>query len=311
MISIAMATYNGEEFIKEQLDSILQQTYKDFELIICDDCSSDNTVEILKEYELKDNRIKVIVNESNLGFKKNFEKLISLCNGDFIAFCDQDDIWTDDHLEILLNEIGDKDLICGNAELIDKTGNKMHLTTYECLSNFNFPPQKEFLFKNLLYGNFAQGTAMMITRRIANQIVPIPDCVLYHDWWAASIATLNNGCSYTKKTVLLYRQHDSNQTVTKEYKVFSSIKKAIEKRKKIKEEYKNKIEYATELEKRTQNTDFLNSIQESKQYYTSLLHNLRKGIPLFKKNYSSIYWVRNPSKKLYLLRFIKIFLFKI
>lgn len=306
-----MATYNGAEFIEKQIDSILEQTYSDFELIICDDCSKDNTVSILKEYELKDKRIKVVVNESNLGFKKNFEKIISLCNGDYIAFCDQDDIWTQNHLEILLNEIGNKDLICGNAELIDKTGNKMKLTTYECLSNFNFPNQNELLFKNLLYGNFAQGTAMMITKRIANQITPIPECVLYHDWWAASIATLNNGCSYTNKTVLLYRQHGSNQTVTKEYKVFSSIKTAIEKRKKIKEEYKNKIEYATELEKRTKNPDFLNSIQESKQYYTSLLHNQCKGISLFRKNYSSIYWVRNPSKKLYLLRFIKVFLFKI
>ena len=306
-----MATYNGAEFVSQQIESILQQSYKDFELLICDDCSKDNTVEILKEYEIKDKRIKAVVNEANLGFKKNFEKLISLCNGDYIAFCDQDDIWTTDHLEILLNEIKDKDLICGNAELIDKTGNIMNLTTYECLSNFDFPPQNESLFKNLLYGNFAQGTAMMITRRIANQIVPIPECVLYHDWWAASIATLNNGCSYTNKTVLLYRQHGSNQTVTKEYKVFSSIKNAIEKRKKIKEEYKNKIEYATELENRTKNPEFLNSIQESKQYYTFLLHNQCKGISLFKKNYSSIYWVRNPSKKLYLLRFIKVFLFKI
>lgn len=311
MISIAMATYNGADFVAEQIESILEQTYTDFELIISDDCSKDNTVEIINQYATKDKRIKVVVNENNLGFKKNFEKLISLCKGDFIAFCDQDDIWTNDHLEILLNEIGDKDLICGNAELIDKSGNKMNLSTYECLSNFDFPLQNELLFKNLLYGNFAQGTAMMITKQIANKIVPIPECVLYHDWWAALIATLNNGCSYTNKTVLLYRQHGTNQTITKEYKVFSAIKNAIEKRKKIKEEYKIKIEYAIELENRTQNQDFLKSIQECKDYYTSLLHNNYKGISLFKKNYSSIYWVRNPSKKLLFLRFIKVFLFKI
>ena len=108
MISIAMATYNGAEFVAEQIESILMQTYTDFELIISDDCSKDNTVEILNQFASKDKRIKVIVNEKNLGFKKNFEKIISLCKGDYIAFCDQDDIWTLDHLEILLNEIKDK-----------------------------------------------------------------------------------------------------------------------------------------------------------------------------------------------------------
>ena len=308
MISIAMATYNGAEFVAEQIESILEQTYTDFELIISDDCSIDNTVEILKQYALKDKRIKIIVNENNIGFKKNFEKLISLCKGDYIAFCDQDDIWTLDHLEILLNEIKDKDLVCGNAELIDKAGNKMNLTTYECLSQFSFPHTNEILFQKLLYGNFAQGTAMMISKRISNQIVPIPSCCPYHDWWAASIACLNKGCAYTEKTVLYYRQHGTNLTVTKKYKIIDSIKNALHQREKMKEEYKQKIEYATELEYRTSNPTFLNSIIESKKYYSALLHNPYKAISLFNKNFSNIYWVRNPSKKLYWLRFIKVFI---
>ncbi|SEQ81412.1 Glycosyltransferase involved in cell wall bisynthesis [Treponema bryantii] len=311
MISIAMATYNGAEFVAEQIESILEQTYTDFELIISDDCSKDNTVEILNQYAAKDKRIKIIINENNLGFKKNFEQLISMCHGDYIAFCDQDDIWTINHLEILINEIKDKDLVCGNADLIDKDGNKMNITTYECLSNFNLPEQNEATFKKLLYGNFAQGTAMMIKKNIANKIIPIPDCCLYHDWWAASIAAINNGCTYTNKKVLLYRQHGTNQTVTKKYKIIASIKNALQQRKNIKEEYKQKIEFASELEQRTSNPAFLSSINESKEYYTALLHNPFKAISLFKKNYSDIYWVRNPSKKLFWLRFIKVFLLKI
>ena len=93
LISIAMTSYNGEKYIREQLDSILTQTYGNFELIICDDRSKDSTVEIIKDYCIKDSRIKLYVNEKNLGFKKNFEKAISLCKGEYIALSDQDDIY--------------------------------------------------------------------------------------------------------------------------------------------------------------------------------------------------------------------------
>ena len=79
MIGIAMTTYNGERFLREQIDSILNQTYTDFELIICDDVSSDSTVDILNEYAQKDSRIHIIQNEKNLGFLKNFEKAIRIC----------------------------------------------------------------------------------------------------------------------------------------------------------------------------------------------------------------------------------------
>ena len=91
MISIAMATYNGEKNIKEQIESILNQTLKEFELIICDDASTDNTVPILTSFAEKDKRIKILKNEQNLGFKKNFEKILFHCTGEYIAFCDQDD----------------------------------------------------------------------------------------------------------------------------------------------------------------------------------------------------------------------------
>ena len=99
MISVAMATYNGEKFIREQLDSILAQTITDWELIVCDDVSTDSTIAILEEYANKDGRIQIHKNKVNLGFKRNFEKAISLCSGDYIALCDQDDIWKHDKVE--------------------------------------------------------------------------------------------------------------------------------------------------------------------------------------------------------------------
>lgn len=123
MISIAMATYNGEKYLREQLDSILAQTVQDFELIVCDDCSTDLTMQILNEYAERDSRIKVFENEENLGFKKNFEKVIGLCSGNYIALSDQDDIWLPEHLEVLYKNIGEKSTSWGNSLLIDSNGN--------------------------------------------------------------------------------------------------------------------------------------------------------------------------------------------
>ena len=85
LISIALATYNGEKYIREQLDSILSQSYTNFELIICDDHSTDSTIEVIKYYLEKDSRISLYQNKTNNGFLKTFEKILSLCKGIYIA----------------------------------------------------------------------------------------------------------------------------------------------------------------------------------------------------------------------------------
>ena len=103
MIGIAMTSYNGEKYLKEQIDSILNQTVSDFELIVCDDVSSDSTMDILNGYAAKDSRVHVFRNEENLGFLKNFEKAIRICldrGAEYVALADQDDIWTENHLEV-------------------------------------------------------------------------------------------------------------------------------------------------------------------------------------------------------------------
>ena len=120
LISIAMCTYNGERFLNEQISSILEQTYRNFELVIVNDNSKDNSINIIKEYQSKDNRIKLFQNNKNIGFLKNFEKAISLCRGDFIALSDQDDVWKKNKLEIFLKNINDNMLIYLDAILIDE-----------------------------------------------------------------------------------------------------------------------------------------------------------------------------------------------
>ena len=120
LVSIAMCTYNGEKYLRGQLDSIIGQTYKNLEIIIVDDGSKDATMHILNTYASIDNRIKIFQNEKNLGFVQNFSKAISLCNGDFIALADQDDIWKKNKIEVFINEIGENTLIYSDAQLMDE-----------------------------------------------------------------------------------------------------------------------------------------------------------------------------------------------
>ena len=122
MISIAMATYNGEKYLKEQIDSILNQSIQEFELVVCDDCSTDNTWSMLEEYAQHDNRITIIENEKNLGVKHNFEKAISLTKGEFIAFSDQDDIWLKEKVEKSVEKLKkeDLDIVFTDLEVVDE-----------------------------------------------------------------------------------------------------------------------------------------------------------------------------------------------
>lgn len=110
LVSIALATYNGEKFIAEQMESILNQSFQDFEVIIHDDCSADETYNLLRQFAQKDSRIVLKKNEYNLGFAKNFKTIVDDCSGKYIAFSDQDDIWDIRHLEVLLSIIENKDI---------------------------------------------------------------------------------------------------------------------------------------------------------------------------------------------------------
>jgi glycosyltransferase involved in cell wall biosynthesis len=313
MISIAMATYNGVRFLAEQIDSIISQTYSDFELIVCDDCSKDNTFALLVEYQKKDRRIHVFENEVNLGFKKNFEKAVGLCKGDFIAFCDQDDIWTENHLEVLVKNIGNKDLICGKAELVDENGISLGVSTSECFIPHAPSDDKSEVFEQLLYSNFVQGTAAMISRNLVQYLFPIPDCVRFHDWWAASISCLHNGLTYVDEVVLKYRQHGTNVTTTKKYSplesIVTSVKRVFKKSDKLLNDYKDIVTYGNALRDKVTDENNMKAIDISVKYYTNLIENHRiRNIPTFFEKYKKIYWTRKPTFSMKIIRFIKIFI---
>ncbi len=208
-----MTTYNGERFLREQLDSILRQTIENFELIICDDRSSDGTWEILEEYRERDGRISVFRNEENLGFKKNFEKAISLCNGDYIALSDQDDIWMPNHLGKLLSIIGNRLLACGNADLINGEGEKLGLTLAEMESLDNLSSNGlEQAYTIVYFRSAFQGASMLIKREFFNMALPIPEGAKFHDSWFSLLSCFNGGIAYTFETINNYRMHSSNVT---------------------------------------------------------------------------------------------------
>lgn len=212
-ISVAMATYNGEKYIREQIDSILNQTVQDFEIVVCDDCSSDGTWSILEDYSNHDNRVKAFRNGDNLGFKKNFEKTITLCQGDYVALCDQDDIWTTDHLEVLLNVMKDGvQISCGRPLFVDEN-NKELPKKYDYFRMVRAPISNEDTARHIFLGKSTyQGASMLIRRSFFDVALPIPDGVNYHDTWFAALAAVMNGFIYVDKYIMRYRRISNSVT---------------------------------------------------------------------------------------------------
>ncbi|WP_136481507.1 glycosyltransferase family 2 protein [Cognatitamlana onchidii] len=203
-VSIVLCSYNGEKYISEQIDSILNQSFKDFELIISDDRSTDSTIKILKTYADKDSRIKWHINESNLGYVKNFEKGISLANGNYILLSDQDDIWDLTKIEKLYNNIEDHALIYCDSLFVNSN---LESTEKKMSSSKNMISTTNPL--NLCLANSVSGHAMMFKKELTAQLFPFPKLVP-HDWWIAFVASFNGGIVYFNDALIKYRIHDSN-----------------------------------------------------------------------------------------------------
>lgn len=316
MISIAMATYNGERYLREQIDSILSQTIQDFELIVCDDCSTDTTWNILLDYQVQDSRIKCYRNEENLGFKKNFEKAIRLCTGEYIALSDQDDIWLPEHLEKLVNIIGDADLACGNAELIDNKGNSIGLFLSEASGLYILYSHEKMTYRLLCFTNSFQGASMLIRRDfLFEKALPMPEGVLYHDAWFAACACLSNGIHYTFDVITLYRQHGKNASgQKKQWSMMHAVIRAFS-------SIFNKTEYTTDrfaYIKEMKNRFSLSEKQKKILEECSMYLRLHKGELSFREKIQCLSWYwkhykyifTSKTNKYRLSRTIKLFLTK-
>ena len=146
-INILMATYNGRKYLKKQIDSILNQTYSDFRLLISDDASTDSTLKILEEYEKKDSRVEIYSHEKNLGFVANFEFLINQVRSEYFMLADQDDVWEADKIECSLRKLEetDSDLVYTDLEMVDAKLNQIAPSFWK---------YKGFYDKVIKYNNF-------------------------------------------------------------------------------------------------------------------------------------------------------------
>lgn len=275
-ISIAMATFNGEKFLRQQLDSIQSQTFKDYELIIGDDCSSDHTLDILKEYAAKDPRIQIIVNKTNLGFKKNFENILSKCTGAYIAFCDQDDIWENNHLEFLYFHINQYDCIGCNANFINEHEKSLNTSMMDFLKIHDIPKSTDAFLKFELFANMIQGSASLFTHDLVSKALPFPRNIKFHDYWLALNACTRKGCVYYNKSILSYRRHSSNVTEYQKFNLIRVLKKISRLSKDKKTYYIDNINVLENLKYRLGSSTNLTRISEALVFYKNLSNNTHR-----------------------------------
>lgn len=204
MISVAMCTYNGEAYLREQLQSIVDQSWKNLDIVIVDDCSTDGTVALLREFAAVDNRIRVFENPENLGFIRNFSRAIQECQADYIALADQDDVWLPDKLATLMAEIGDNLLIYSRVSLIDGDGNPLDGT---------FPRVKRIEGHcplSLIFDNCVTGHACLLRKELVDRALPFPVSLLAHDQWLAIAAAASAELKASDQVLSLYRLHQRN-----------------------------------------------------------------------------------------------------
>jgi glycosyltransferase involved in cell wall biosynthesis len=204
LVSVVLGTYNGETFLREQLDSVLAQTYPNIELIAVDDSSADGTVGILREYAARDPRIQVYVNETNLGFIRNFEKGCALATGRWISVCDQDDYWFPEKVGKMVRAIGDRPMIYCDSYLCDAGLQPLGKKISDIVHYQAFDDCRQLCVFSRMYGH-----ATLITRELLEKASPfIPE--MPHDGWLAFHATLYGGVGYLPEALVKYRQHASN-----------------------------------------------------------------------------------------------------
>lgn len=212
-VDVLLATYNGEKYLKCQLDSILNQTHKNIRLLINDDCSTDNTRVILKEYEEKDDRIKVKYNEKNLGYVKNFEDLLKRVENKYFALSDQDDFWKKEKIEKSLNKLleEDADLVFTDLEPVDE---KLKIITPSMVRFMQMDKniKKHQDYKLLFLRNCVTGCTILSKKELINKYIPIPTKKpMVHDWWMALIISQIGKITFLDEPTIKYRQHGNNQ----------------------------------------------------------------------------------------------------
>lgn len=217
-VDILLATYNGEKYLREQLDSLLNQTYTNFRIIISDDMSTDSTRKILEEYVQKDNRIIVHMQKNNIGVVSNFEFLLNKVESKYYMFSDQDDIWYEDKIEKTVKKLEetDSDLVFTDLEVVDNQLNVIYDSYWE-LKGLKEKILKYNSFEALYLNNYVTGCTILAKNETIAKILPIPKNSIYilHDYWLALIISQNGKIEFLNEPTIKYRQHKDNKVGSK------------------------------------------------------------------------------------------------
>lgn len=228
-IAVVLATYNGEKYLKRQIESILDQTYKNIKIYIGDDCSKDGTIDIIRAYKnLYPDKITYYQNKINIGFVKNFEKLLQNTKEDYIAFSDQDDIWLPSKLEEQINKIKEIEkksnlpIMChSDLIMIDENHNIIY-NSFFSFKKYKLKPEKDL--GHILGPCGVMGNTMMINRTLKDIILPFPEEIDFHDYYIAVVCELFGKRVTFYKAFVLYRIHQDN---TSNNKLYPSVYKGI------------------------------------------------------------------------------------
>jgi glycosyltransferase involved in cell wall biosynthesis len=209
MVSVCMATYNGEKYIKEQISSILLQLAGGDELVISDDQSNDNTVSIIESFG--DKRIRLFLNSKKKGVINNFENALANAKGDFIFLSDQDDIWFPDKVAECLLRLENYNLVVSNCEIVDGSLNVINTSYFKALN------AGSGLIRNLKKNTFL-GCCICFDKALLKLVLPFPSKIPMHDIWIGFTGTLFGKVKFYDKVLMQYRRHDftvTHQTVGK------------------------------------------------------------------------------------------------
>lgn len=291
-IAILLATYQGESYIKQQLDSLLGQTYKNWKAFIHDDGSKDQTVRIVKEYcEKYPDHFSIIEGPSCGGAKGNFFFLTNMIESELYMYCDQDDVWKSEKVQITLDgmeKISKKEKPClvftdltvvdSNLKVIDNS--MSHYQRLDC--------EKKGLNRALIQ-NVVTGCTMMINRSLRDLMVKKCDYknVLMHDWWAAVIANAFGEAYYIDVPTILYRQHLDNSVGAKKTFSIENLKAIIRNQQKVKDALKGTRIQAAEFYK-------VFRIKSCKKYAESgKMPKVKRVVFYFKNGYFKSSLIRN------------------
>lgn len=221
LVSIALATYNGERFVEEQIQSLLAQDYPNLEIVISDDCSQDSTWQILKRYAQLDTRIRLLPRDKNVGYVKNFLRVFEECKGELISSCDQDDIWYSNKTSRLVEEIGDATLIYCNNRFIDEDNRSLGITFADKVKMISGSDSRQLMLCNTICGH------TMLFKKELLSVTDQLDIAPYIDWLIAFLAAEHGSIFYLDEVLVDWRQHNKSTTFHVRQNVQGAKRKAL------------------------------------------------------------------------------------